>query len=209
MHHAHHRKHCWRIGSRYAMFCLYRSPDARYIYVNVGLGFHPQLTLEEAIAVTHAKEKLLTAYVAPTPRSLARSSLRCSRRWLVCVIGERSRVVDLEMRIAQIQARIKVVREHRVRRRCRPSLTNQPSAMHRCRRAFGSCYNSPANTCYIQRTKRDDLVHICARTTRHSICSHGESVCECSRCSSRSRWLFGLWARASVPSLLRSSISLA
>lgn len=67
------------------MFCLYRSPDARYIYVNVGLGFHPQLTLEEAIAVTHAKEKLLTAYVAPTPRSLARSSLICSRRWLsVC-----------------------------------------------------------------------------------------------------------------------------
>ncbi|CAJ0648416.1 19894_t:CDS:2 [Entrophospora sp. SA101] len=34
-------------------------PDTTYIYVNVGFGFHPQLTLDEAIEFIDKKEKTL------------------------------------------------------------------------------------------------------------------------------------------------------
>ncbi|CAG8582968.1 9448_t:CDS:2 [Acaulospora colombiana] len=39
-------------------FCDGR-PDTTYIYVNVGFGFHVQLTLEEAVEFIEKKEKML------------------------------------------------------------------------------------------------------------------------------------------------------
>jgi hypothetical protein len=38
-------------------------PDTRHVFVDVGLGFHVQLTLAEAVAFTDEKEAQLTKYV--------------------------------------------------------------------------------------------------------------------------------------------------
>lgn len=39
------------------------SPDTQYIYVNVGFGFHAQLTLDEALTFISKKEVQLSKYV--------------------------------------------------------------------------------------------------------------------------------------------------
>lgn len=36
--------------------------DVKTIFVNVGLGFHVQMTMDEALAFTHTKEKELLRY---------------------------------------------------------------------------------------------------------------------------------------------------
>ena len=45
------------------MLCLTRSrPDTEYIYINVGLGFHPALTHDEAKAFLHESIERLEEY---------------------------------------------------------------------------------------------------------------------------------------------------
>lgn len=48
------------IGSE--VYMQARCPEKKYIYVNVGLGFHVQFTLDEALAFIEKKTKKLQAY---------------------------------------------------------------------------------------------------------------------------------------------------
>lgn len=46
-------------------------PDTSRIYVSVGLGFYPQVTLNEAVAICLAKEQALTQQIEQEQRKLA------------------------------------------------------------------------------------------------------------------------------------------
>ncbi|CAH1767985.1 8804_t:CDS:2, partial [Entrophospora sp. SA101] len=50
-------KKTWELRSNF--YVQAKVPDTTYIYVNVGFGFHPQLTLDEAIEFIDKKEKTL------------------------------------------------------------------------------------------------------------------------------------------------------
>lgn len=57
-------------------------PDTHWIYVNVGLGFHAQMTLEEAVAFCRQQEATLTASAEPLAEKVVRLKAR-----IKCIVG--------------------------------------------------------------------------------------------------------------------------
>lgn len=91
------------------------SPDTQYIYVNVGFGFHAQLTLDEALTFISKKEGQLSKYVGagstcPDEGCYADDCLILANAITYFILAWNNRKADVyTQKASQIRAHIKLV----------------------------------------------------------------------------------------------------
>ncbi|KAF9312580.1 hypothetical protein BG003_006139 [Podila horticola] len=92
-------------------------PDTQYIYVNVGFGFHAQLTLDEALTFISKKEGQLSKYVGagstcPDEGCYADDCLILANAITYFILAWNNRKADVyTQKASQIRAHIKLVLE--------------------------------------------------------------------------------------------------